>query len=205
MLYRSNLLIIFSLALFSLLSFRLFQLQVLDHKKYSLLAKNNTTRVLISRAPRGIIYDRNDNILATNKQSLSVVVYPALLRTNKKKRMVAKTLSKILDLPVLDVLKIFQDMKATTPLPITIDNDISIEESIRVFHNYGDLPGIAVEKQAIRFYPYGENGAHFLGYVGQANSKELLRNISGSITLGDIVGKEGIEKVYDSTLRGING
>ncbi len=195
----------FTIILFSILGLRLLQLQVIEHRKYSELAKNNSTRVLVTRAPRGVIYDRNGNILATNKQSLSVIVYPSMLRETKKKRQVAVSLSKILDKPSNELMDIFMKMQPSIPLPLTIDNDIKVEQAIRIFENYQKLPGIAVERQAIRFYPYGNIGSHFLGYVGQVGPNELKKRRDINLSLGDIVGKEGLERVFDDQFRGVNG
>jgi len=95
MLNKSNILYYFTIALLGFLGLRLFQLQIIDYQKYKRLAKNNTSRTAITRAPRGIIYDRHGEILATSKQSLSVIVFPAAL---KDKEAVAKILSNFIEL-----------------------------------------------------------------------------------------------------------
>lgn len=205
MVNRSNILFYFTIILLGLLALRLFQLQVLEHQKYKVLAKNNTTRTAITRAPRGIIYDRHGNILATSKQSLSVIVYPAILRKKKDKETVADLLSRFIDMSFEDLNKLFEEMDPTTPLPLTLDNDVSIETAIRIFENQKQLPGIAVENQATRYYPHHEVVGHLLGYVGQINSEELRQGRSRGLGLGDIVGKEAIEKIYDERLQGVNG
>ncbi len=205
MLNKSNILYYFTFILLGLLGFRLFQLQVIEYNKYKVLAKNNSTRTSITRAPRGIIYDRNNEILATSKQSLSVIVYPAALRTDQEKAMVAKRLSNFISSSYEELLKLFSEMEPTTPLPITLDNDITVESAIKIFENQDSLPGIAVEKQATRYYPHNEATAHLLGFVGQINNDELKQGRSRGLGLGDIIGKDGLEKVYDENLQGING
>jgi penicillin-binding protein 2 len=203
--YKSAILSYLVLGVFLLLSFRLLQLQVFEHDKYKTLAKINSTRVSILRAPRGIIYDRNNQILATSKQSLSLVVYPTILRYPEEKQSVAKTLSQIIEISYEDLIEIFDKMEPTTPLPLTLDNDIKIEDAIKVFENSESLKGISVEKQATRYYPFCEVGSHFIGYVGQIDSEELKKRKSRGLRLGDIVGKTGLEKIYDEELRGSNG
>lgn len=205
MLNKSNILYYFTIALFSFLVLRLFQLQILEHQKYKVLAKNDTTRTTITQAPRGIIYDRDGTILATSKQTLSVVIFPAALSKTTEKQKVAHYLSKLISTPYPDLLKLFNQMEANTPLPITLDNDISIETAIKIYENEEYLPGVAVEKQASRYYPLGEAIAHLLGYVGQVNSEELKRGSSRGLVLGDVIGKEGLEKVFDETLLGTKG
>ncbi|MDA0772272.1 MAG: penicillin-binding protein 2 [Cyanobacteria bacterium] len=202
MLNKSNILYYFTIALLGFLGLRLFQLQILDYQKYKTLAKNNTSRTAITRAPRGIIYDRHGEILATSKQSLSVIVFPAALQD---KEAVAKILSNFIEIDYQELLDIFLKMDPSTPLPITLDNDISIESAIKIYENQNYLPGIAVEKQATRYYPHKEIAAHVLGYVGQINSQELKEARSRGLGLGDIVGKEGLEKVFDQELQGTKG
>lgn len=203
--YKSNILSYLVLTIFLLISFRLFNLQILEHNKYKVLAKNNTTRVSILRAPRGIIYDRNQEILATSKQSLSLMVYPSILRDPYEKKSVADLLSEIVEISFDDLMKIFTEMEPTTPLPLILDNDIKIEDAIKIFENSEYLTGISVEKQATRYYPMNEIGSHFLGYVGQIDSHELKKRRSDGLRLGDLVGKVGLEKIYDEHLRGIKG
>lgn len=205
MLNKSNILYYFTIVLLGFLGLRLFQLQILEHEKYKRLAKNNTSRTAITRAPRGIIYDRHGEILATSKQSLSVIVFPAALRSRRYKKSVAQTLSNFIEIDYDDLLKLFLEMDPSTPLPIILDNDISIESAIKIYENQKHLPGIAVEKQATRYYPQGIYAAHLLGYVGQINNVELKAGRSRGLGLGDIVGKEGLEKVFDEKLQGNKG
>lgn len=205
MVNRSNILYYFTIILMGILALRLFQLQIVEHQKYKVLAKNNTTRTAITRAPRGIIYDRHGNILATSKQSLSVIVYPAALTKQKDKESVARLLCTYVNMSYEDLYKIFDEMEPTTPLPLTLENDVGIETAIRIFENQKQLPGIAVENQAIRYYPYQEITGHLLGYVGQINSNELEAARLRGLGLGDIVGKEALEKVFDESLQGVKG
>ena len=205
MVNRSNILYYFTIILMGILALRLFQLQIVEHQKYKVLAKNNTTRTAITRAPRGIIYDRHGNILATSKQSLSVIVYPAALTKQKDKESVARLLCTYVNMSYEDLYKIFDEMEPTTPLPLTLENDVGIETAIRIFENQKQLPGIAVENQAIRYYPYQEITGHLLGYVGQINSSELEAARLRGLGLGDIVGKEALEKVFDESLQGVKG
>lgn len=202
---QSNLVSYLVLILLGVLGLRLFQLQILEHEKYKLLAKNNSTRRAITLAPRGVIYDRNDKILATSRQSLSLVVLPNKLLKQVDKNYVAKFISKLVDLPLDELQEILNKMDPKTPLPITIDNDIDIVTAIKIFENKIKLPGVEVEEQAIRFYPYNEIGAHVLGYVGQINEAEIQEGQARGLSMGDVVGKDGIEKTFDENLQGVKG
>lgn len=189
----------------SFLGLRLGQLQIFDHEKYKTLAKNNTSRALIARAPRGTIYDRNGQIIASSKQSLSLIIYPTLLRKKRDKQRVAVVLSQFTDSSHEELMAIFEKMDPRTPLPITIDNEITVEDAIKIYENSQILPGVMVEKQATRYYPNHEVIAHAVGYVGEINDSELREGKSRGLVLGDIVGKTGLEKVFDSTLQGVKG
>lgn len=205
MLNKSNILYYFTIILLSFLGLRLFQLQIWEHQKYKVLAKNDTTRTTITQAPRGVIYDRDGTILATSKQTLSVIVFPAALTKQEDKQRVAEYLSKLISIPYPDLIQLFNEMDVHTPLPITLDNDISIETAIKIYENEEYLPGIAVEKQASRYYPLQEAVAHLLGHVGQANNEELKAGRDRGLVLGDVIGKEGLEKVFDESLLGTKG
>jgi penicillin-binding protein 2 len=202
---QSNILSYFVVFLLGLLGLRLFQLQILEHDKFQTLAKNNSSRTAITLAPRGVIYDRNDEVLATSKQSLSIVVYANKLKTQVEKDSVIEALVKLVDLPKEQIEEIINKIDPSTPLPIAVDNNISIETAIKIFENSKELPAIGVQEQAIRFFPHNEIGAHLLGYVGQISENELKEGRSRGLTMGDIVGKDGVEKVCDETLQGIKG
>lgn len=202
---QSNILYYLTIILASILGLRLLQLQVFEHEKYKVLAKNNTTRLSILRAPRGVIYDRHGNILATSKQTLSVIVYPGVLRDDQDKEIVATLLSSFIDKDYTEIKKIFKEMDPLMPLPLTLDEDVPVETAIKIFENEKKLPGVAVEKQAMRYYPNKEACAHVVGYVGQINERELQEGHVKGLILGDVVGKDGLEKVYDTLLQGTRG
>ncbi len=184
---------------------RLLQLQIIEHDKYKKLARNNTTRRSLARAPRGIIYDREGRILATSKQSLSVMLYPAVLKKETDLESFSKKLTKYIDLNKEDLLETLKKIDPTTPLPIILDNDVDIKTAIKIHENEAYLPGIVVQDQAIRYYPYAEVAAHALGFVGQINNNELKKANDRALGLGDIVGKAGVEKSFDEKLQGVKG
>jgi len=194
-------------SLFFLLFGKLFYLQVLEHGKYKNLAKNNSTRVSLMRAPRGIIYDRDGNILATSKQALRIIAYPYIVSNVKDKRSLARNLSKLSNKPEAEILKILNETNPRVPLPIEIANNIDVSQAVKIYENAHLLPGIDVESQPMRYYPYGEVPAHVIGYVGVANENELkeFANSPNKLKLGDKIGKSGIEKYFDEHLRGVDG
>jgi penicillin-binding protein 2 len=184
---------------------RVCQLQIVDFKKYKTLAHNNTTRRSLARAPRGIIYDRDGKILASSKQSLSIVLYPAVLKQQKDLKKFAKKLSFYVDLDRHELLDLLKNIDPSTPLPIALDHDIDIKTAIKIHENASDLPGVFVQEEAIRYYPFANIAAHLLGYVGQVNSNELKKSQNRALGLGDIIGKDGVENSFDEQLQGTKG
>lgn len=186
-----------------ILILRLFYLQVFQYKTITERAQYSTSKISILAAPRGIIYDRNGNILATNKQSISIVVYPDKLKTQKERLEVYNTLSKILKTNSAKIKQTFLGLPDNAPLPIRLLSNISVDEAIQIVEKQYILPGISIQEEPTRYYPNGSLASHVLGYISQINEHELSQRPDRK--LGDLVGKYGIEKLYDELLRGIDG
>ncbi len=187
----------------SILIFRLLYLQIFNYKSITQRAQYSTSRISILVAPRGIIFDRNGKILATNKQSISLIVYPNKLKTLKEKLDVYSNLIKILKADQSKLKKNLLKLPENAPLPIRLQSNISIEEAIQIIEKQHILPGISIQQEPVRYYPYGSLAAHVLGYISQINEHELEKRPERK--LGDLVGKYGIENLFDDILRGKDG
>ena len=180
---------------------RLCWLQILQNKYYKAQAVENSTRVTFLRAPRGIIYDRHGNLLATNKQSLSMIAIPIQLEHPKD---LADRLAKILEKPAPEVLTNLLKAKASNSvLPVVIERDLDVETVSRFYDKKLFLPGIDILPDISRNYTQGDLTAHVLGYCGQITQSQLKRHPERR--MGDIVGQDGIERLYDAQLRGVDG
>ncbi|MCC6978846.1 MAG: penicillin-binding protein 2 [Candidatus Melainabacteria bacterium] len=194
------LLIVISLCMTALIA-RLFWLQILQNKYYKARAVDNSTRVTFLRAPRGIIYDRHGNLLATNKQSLSMVAIPNQIEHLSD---LSIRLSKVLDLPIQKVHAQLMKAKAShSVLPYVIEHDVDMKIVSNFYENRLFLPGIDILADVSRNYPQGELCAHVLGYCGEITSKQL--ETRPERRMGDVVGQDGIERLYDVQLRGVDG
>jgi penicillin-binding protein 2 len=180
---------------------RLVWLQVLQYKYYKSQAVENSTRVTFLRAPRGTIYDRHGNLLATNKQSLSMIAIPIQIdRVN----YLAQRLSKILDKPVPEIIASLLKAKASNSvLPVVIERDLDVETVSKFYEQQLFLPGIDILPDISRNYTQGDLTAHVLGYCGQITQTQLEKRPDRR--MGDIVGQDGIERLYDDQLRGEDG
>ena len=180
---------------------RLVFLQILQGEYYKNQAIENSTRVTFMRAPRGNIYDRYGNLLATNKESLSMIVIPAQLDDVKE---LAKALAPVLDSPYPKILDALIKAKASNSvLPVVIERDVDMNIVSRFLEHKLFLPGVDIMPDISRSYPHAEITAHMLGYCGQITQAQLDRRPDRH--MGDIVGQDGLERLYDNQLRGVDG
>ncbi|MDR3617522.1 MAG: penicillin-binding protein 2 [Candidatus Obscuribacterales bacterium] len=180
---------------------RLCWLQILQNGYYKSQAIDNSSRVTFLRAPRGIIYDRHGNLLATNKQSLSLIAIPIQIDHAQD---LANRLAKVLDKPAPEVLAALLKAKVSgSVLPVVIERDLDVETVGKFYDQQLFLPGIDILPDISRNYTQGELTAHVLGYCGQITQAQLKRHQERR--MGDIVGQDGIERLYDSQLRGVDG
>lgn len=201
--FKAIILIFVSISMALVLISRLAYLQISQHKNYTEKAQYSSSRISIITAPRGNIFDRNGKLLATTKQSISVIAYPDRFKSEEDKLKIYKILSEILNTDKEKLKEAFLKMPEKAPFPIRVATDVSIEESTLIVENQHILPGIDIQEEPIRYYPHGELAAHVIGYVGEIGDEELIRRPDRR--LGDLVGKDGIEKLYDDILRGKDG
>jgi len=180
---------------------RLTWLQVLQNKYYHNQAVENSTRVTFLRAPRGIIYDRHGALLATNKQTISMIAIPNELENCRE---LAEKLSKVIDEPEPKLLNILLKAKASNSvLPVVIERDLDVDTVSRFYEHKLFLPGVDILPDISRNYPQGEITSHVLGYCGEITSAQLEKRPERR--MGDVSGQDGIERLYDVQLRGIDG
>jgi penicillin-binding protein 2 len=180
---------------------RLTWLQLLQNNYYQARAVENSTRVTFLRAPRGIIYDRHGNLLATNKQTISMIAIPNELEHCQD---LAARLSRVIEEPQAKLLNILLKAKASNSvLPVVIERDIDVRTVSRFYDQKLFLPGIDILPDISRNYPQGEIAAHVLGYCGEITQSQLKRRPERR--MGDVVGQDGVERLYDVQLRGIDG
>ena len=190
------------LFLLLLLILRLYYLQVYQADKYKTLADENriSTRLLVP--PRGVIYDRHGEMLATNRQNFQVMIV-AEQTTNVQETLDA--LKKIMPLTEAEEEKVKKDLKKNRSfVPIKIKDNLTWEEVSQIQLNAPDLPGIIIDEGLSRYYPYGEKMAHVIGYVSSVGEKDLKDDPLLEVP-GFKIGKAGIEKLYEKKLRGRGG
>ena len=197
---RSIVAIFFTLILFGLLVFRLFVLQINNHEHFTTLSQNNRVSVQAIPPTRGLIYDRNGIILAENLPSFTLQIIPE--QTSDIDNLLDQ-LSLLVNLREIDIKKFRKEVRRKRRFEgIPLRFRLTDEEVAIVSVNLHRLPGVEIKAQLSRFYPYGRETAHVVGYVGRINEKELktlpVTNYSGT----NHTGKLGIEKSYEALLHG---
>jgi penicillin-binding protein 2 len=191
---------------FLILFLRLFQLQIIEGPKHSLLAEENAAKVIPIFAPRGVIFDRNGKVLVANKAVFAVYVLPSSLpkEANRAQAVVAKLGSMVNISPA----QIWQKIKKNQfrPFePVLVKDRLAMETVACLSEMSYRLEGVVVRYRPVRFYPYGKLAAHVLGYVGKIEPAEFSRLQERGFKMGDFIGKAGVEKSYDAILRGVDG
>ena len=183
---------------------RLYYLQVYQADKYKTLSDENriSTRLLVP--PRGVIYDRHGEMLATNRQNFQAMIV-AEQTPNVQETLDA--FKKIMSLSEAEEEQIKKDLKKNRSfVPIKIKDNLSWEEVARIQLNAPDLPGIIIDEGLTRYYPYGEKTAHVIGYVSSVSEQDIRRESDPLLEVpGFKIGKAGIEKLYEKKLRGKSG
>ncbi|WP_025899327.1 penicillin-binding protein 2 [Sneathiella glossodoripedis] len=192
-------------ALMSVLAGRLYYLQVLQSDEYATMANENRMNIRLLAPLRGQVLDRFGKEIASNRQNYRVV----LIREQTKS--VEQTLDRLSDLvPVSDadrerVLKEARRKRGFVPIPVM--ENLTWEEFSRINVHSPELPGIQLDVGETRHYPYGPLFAHTVGYVGSVSERDL-KTLEPDPLLelpGFKIGKNGIEKYYDLSLRGKAG
>jgi len=196
-----------AVALFAVLFFRLWNLQVLDGGHYLAEAQNNRTREYRVLAPRGDILARNGEILVENRTSLAL-----LLSTDKLPDDPAaekKELTELGQLAHMSLKKVRRTIREQEEVaagaPITLRRDVGYDLVYYIEENQRRFPGVSVERIFVRRYPDGSRAAHVVGSVGEISEDELKEPRYKNIEPGDEVGQSGAEYVYDKYLRGTPG
>lgn len=188
--------------IFILLAVRLWQLQIIKGDSYATLAEGNRVRLIRVMAPRGRFLDRNGVLLVGSRMAFSVSIIP---QVTPEIGSVAGKLAKILG---IDEKVILDKIKAPgrRPFePVRIQTNVDPRTVIEIEEHRLDLPGVMIEEIPVRNYINGEFAAHLFGYIGEIDLDELKRRQDRGYRPGDIVGKTGLEKMYEEFLHGEDG
>ena len=194
--------------LFTLLASRVYYLDVIEGEKYRTLAEENRVNLRLLAPARGQILDRTGAPLALNQQNFRVVMLPE--QVGDVDQLLDK-ISGFVDLTEADRKRIAHDLRAADNLnAIVVKDNLTRDQMDTIAVHSVDMPGIDIDVGEVRSYPYGEVTSHLLGYVGTASENDMKDedddDDSDVLTIpGFRIGKNGIEKQYDASLRGEAG
>ena len=199
---RTLVVIAFNLLAFAVIVARLYFLQVKEADKYKMMSDENriSTRFLVP--PRGLIFDRNGEIIAKNEQDFQALMVaeqtPDIADT-------LKTFKQIVPLTEGEEQKIRKDLKNKRRfIPIKLKDNLSWNEVSKILLHAPDLPGVEINEGLSRYYPYADIYAHVLGYVGPVSDKDKKDNPLYMVP-GFKIGKSGLERYFDYKLQGKGG
>ncbi|MFH1219476.1 MAG: penicillin-binding protein 2 [Candidatus Eisenbacteria bacterium] len=189
-----------TIGVFIVLAGGLFYLQIIRGAHYTKLSKQNYVVQVSLKAPRGDIVDRKGRVVAGSRQAFSICGIPRLLLHNRDE---VGALGRILG---IDAETIAARLKASAMSfrPTPVERDVDFATVSRVEENFADLPDVMVVSEPVRYYPYGVEFAHLVGYLGEVTQQEIDAG-GRAYSSGDLVGRTGVEKIYESYLDGKNG
>ncbi len=197
---RISIVVLLVLLCLLVLGLRLFFLQVQSRDYYTTLSQENRIKIVPVPPTRGLIYDRNLNLLAANKSSYQISITPAQVDDIEQ---VISQLGQFIGLEQHHLKKFYEDMKrkqSFEPVPLKIN--LSEDEVARFSVNRHRFPGVEVIAHASRHYPMTGVNAHALGYVGRINTEEVQKLDKQDYSGTTYVGKLGVEKFYEDVLHG---
>jgi len=192
----------------ALLAVGFWVLQVVEHERFLAIAEEQHLKTIPLRAPRGVIFDRNNKVLVENTYSFTISVLRDL--STNADHNVDQTVRTLAAATGLDEQRTLEDVDIRhkrDPLyrPITIIEHASMAQVSAVMARQLEMPEVVVEQEPSRTYPAGGMAAHLFGYVSEIQETQLDRPEFAGAVLGSVVGQAGIERSYNQLLTGVDG
>ena len=188
---------------FSILLARFVYLQVIKGEVYRHLSANNCIRLQSIPAPRGLIYDRNGTILVDNRPSFDLKI---ILKDADPVDETLLRLSQLMQVPLQELQEHIDNRGSQSKLnPLLLKRNISRDQLAVVKAHAFDLPGVIIDVEPRRNYIHEKCAAHVLGYLGEVNGEELRKNKYPDVRSGDAIGRDGVEKEFETVLHGKRG
>ena len=180
-------------------------LAIAQNEKYQLLSESNRVQLIPVPPRRGWIIDRKGKPIAINKASFRVDIIPQQLVNGAK---VVSDVARLLQLPPDEFDRINRELTVSRGFqPVSVADNIPYEQYAAITVRQPELPGIAASRGFTRFYPGGSTVGQLVGYVGAASVTEYEKENKNPLLLipGVKIGKEGLERTLETTLRGQPG
>lgn len=198
---RLSFLVAFMIMLSLLLILRLAYLQFSQYKRYATMSLKNQMSILPIAPPRGVILDRNGEILADNIAVYVLEITPERIKNLDDTLQRLQALLPVITQDDIDNFKHGRSQNhAYVPIPIKLK--LSQEDVATFASNQYQFPGVSIKARLMRYYPLADITAHALGYVGRISEQELRQVNSTNYQATNFIGKTGIEKYYEDMLHG---
>ena len=202
-----NYFLLIILCLSALIIFKLYFLQIINGKYYSGMSEGNRIRIREITAPRGLIYDRNSELLADNTYNFILEFVPIdLPKEDDKKGVLIDKVSNIINQDKNVLASLYDTLDFRSYLPIIVQDNLTREQAVLVRILNSEYPGVVLEIGSRRKYyeTSHQSLSHILGYMGKINPDELKENNS-QYSQTDYIGKNGLELFYENYLKGKKG
>ncbi len=194
----------FTVALiFAVLLIGFWHFQVGQHARFLEMAENNHQRRIALRAPRGVVFDRDGEVLVENRYSLNISLVREQVEDLDRSIDLLAAVTGIDSAAVRGVVE--RHRRDPVYRPIVIIQDASLAQVAAVTARKLELPGVVVEEIPVRYYLTATLAAHSFGYVGEITDAQLATSSGEGLASGDIVGQSGIEQAYNDRLMGTDG
>ena len=198
---RALVMLLFVMLLMTGLLARMYQLQVVEHDIYTTLSDKNRVQVQSVPPPRGLVYDRNGELLAENRPVFSLTIVPE--RAAPIDETLAR-LGRIIEIADEDLerfrKRLNEPRRPFQEIPLFYDLGEADIATMAVHRH--EFPGVEVTAELVRYYPHSDLTAHALGFVGRINREELNRIDPVNYAGTNYIGKSGIERFYEEVLHG---
>lgn len=207
-------------AVFVIFSIRMYQMQIINSEDAITASDDNRLNEIPIASDRGVIFDRNDQLMAGNVPAYVVRVVPAALPANRDEELqIFNRLSALTEVPPTRALadagnsplrsieELVIEGEGIAPFrPVPIAQDVPLEVALQILEESYDLPGVDIQEAAVREYPSAELTSHIIGYMGPIPPEEQLDLIEkGYDPAYDRIGYAGVEAFLEETLAGQRG
>jgi len=197
---RRRIIFLIILGMVAVQTMQLVNMQLLESTKYEEKSDDNSIKSFPIKAPRGIIFDRNIEILVGNKASFTIQLTPS--EYNSKNSKIIETVLGVEPGYINVILEKYKKFSKYTPRIILRGADYKVISWLE--ENHQKLPGISYQVDTQRDYGFGINGSHIFGYTKEIG-REALKKSKDLYSIGDNIGFIGLEKSYETLLRGEKG
>ncbi|MGJ3247517.1 MAG: penicillin-binding protein 2 [Elainellaceae cyanobacterium] len=199
---RGTFVVLLMTTLMGVCGLRIAQIQLAHGHYYRQLADQNRIRLVPIPSDRGNITDRNGKILAANRLTRSVYLWPRY-QSRQQWRKTATDLGALLNIPSEEIIQRLEKVGYNSALPIRVSQRVDPKAFVTLAEQALRFPGVQVLGESSRYYPHGDLAAHVVGYIGEANEEDM--NANPDYPMGMIVGQMGVERLANERIEGAWG